>query len=52
MAESIREYLSKLGKRGAETTNSQLTPAQRKRKAKKAAEARWSKVKDKKSRGD
>jgi phage I-like protein len=43
MAESIREYLSKLGKRGADATNSQLTPAQRKNKARRAAQARWAK---------
>jgi chromosome segregation ATPase len=41
MAESIREYLSKLGKRGADATNSQLTPAERQKKARRAAEARW-----------
>jgi hypothetical protein len=43
--EAVREYLSKLGRRGADATNNQLTPAQRKRKAKKAARARWGKVK-------
>jgi hypothetical protein len=43
--ESIREYLSKLGKRGADTTNNQLTAAQRKKKAEKAARARWGKRK-------
>jgi hypothetical protein len=49
MAEdAVREYLSKLGKRGAEATNSKLTPAQRKKAARKAAKARWSKNKEKK----
>jgi hypothetical protein len=41
--EAVREYLSKLGRRGADATNNQLTPAQRKRKAKKAA--RWGNLK-------
>jgi protein-disulfide isomerase len=43
--EAVREYLSKLGRRGADATNNQLTPAQRKKKAKKAAQARWAKQK-------
>jgi hypothetical protein len=43
--ESVREYLSRLGRRGADATNNQLTPAQRKRKAQKAAKARWAKTK-------
>ena len=40
---SIREYLSKLGKKGAEATNAKLTPEQRSKAAKKAAKARWGK---------
>ena len=45
----VREYLSKLGKRGAEATNSKLTPAQRKGSARRAAQARWAKQKKKKA---
>lgn len=40
---AISEYLSKLGRRGAATTNGSLTPAERKKKARKAAQARWAK---------
>jgi hypothetical protein len=43
--DAVREYLSKLGKRGAAATNSKLTAAQRKKAARKAANARWSKKK-------
>lgn len=42
---SVSAYLSKIGRRGADKTNNQLTPEQRKRKAKKAALARWGKKK-------
>jgi len=49
MAESVREYLSRIGKKGAATTVGQLTPAQRKAKARKAANARWGKKKGVKS---
>jgi len=43
--DAVREYLSKLGlgKRGAASLNSKLTPAQRKKSARKAAQARWAK---------
>lgn len=47
--DAVRAYLSKLGKKGAASLNSKLTPAQRKRSAKKAAQARWSKVKKEKA---
>lgn len=43
--DAVREYLSKLGKRGAEATNQKLTPAQRKKSARRAAQARWAKKK-------
>ena len=46
---AISEYLSKLGKRGAAKTNSQLTAKQRKESAQKAARARWAKVKKEKT---
>jgi hypothetical protein len=45
--EAVREYLSKLGKRGGQARAENLTPRQRKQSAKKAAEARWSKKKEK-----
>ena len=48
--QAVRDYLSKLGKKGAASLNSSLTPAQRKRSAKKAAEARWGKKKEKAKR--
>ncbi len=41
----VSEYLSKLGKRGAAATNAKLTPAQRKKNARKAIAARWAKTK-------
>lgn len=47
----ISEYLSKLGKRGAAKTNSQLTAKQRRESAQKAARARWAKVKKEKAFG-
>ncbi len=45
--ESVREYLSKLGKRGGQARAENLTPQQRKRSARKAAQARWSRSKKK-----
>jgi hypothetical protein len=44
-SDPVREYLSKLGKRGAEAANEKRTPAQRKKVARNAAKARWSKKK-------
>lgn len=41
--DAVREYLSKLGKRGAAATNSKLTAAQRTKSAVRAARARWRK---------
>jgi hypothetical protein len=41
----VREYLSKLGKRGAKVTNSQLTVEERIESARRAAQARWAKQK-------
>lgn len=43
MDKVVRDYMSKLGKKSAE----KLTPEQRKEKARKAAKARWDKVKKK-----
>ena len=48
-ADAVSEYLSKLGRRGAAVTNAKLTPAQRKKNARKAIEARWSKQKKEKA---
>lgn len=45
----IRDYLSQLGRKGAQATNAKLTPAQRKKSAKRAAAARWAKQKKEKS---
>jgi hypothetical protein len=44
--QAIREYLSKLGKLGAEAANKKRTPAQRKKVARRAARARWAKKKN------
>jgi hypothetical protein len=41
----LREYLRKLGKRGAAATNSKLTAQERKESARRAAQARWAKAK-------
>jgi hypothetical protein len=41
----IREYLSKLGKRGAKVTNEKLTVEERIESARRAAQARWAKQK-------
>jgi hypothetical protein len=41
----IREYLSKLGKLGAEAANKNRTPAERKKIARAGAKARWAKKK-------
>lgn len=43
--DAVREYLSQLGRKGAAASNQKRTPAQRKKIAKKAAEARWGKKK-------
>jgi len=45
--QSVREYLSKLGRRGAEAANSKRTAAERKKVARRAAQARWAKAKKK-----
>ena len=47
--QAVHDYLSKLGKRGAEVANQARTPKQRKKIAKKAAEARWGKRKKEKA---
>ena len=44
---AISDYLSKLGRRGAKVTNSQLTAKERQASASKAARARWAKKKKK-----
>jgi hypothetical protein len=49
MADPVKDYLSKLGRRGAKATNSKLTPKQRKEKARRAAQARWEKPKREKN---
>lgn len=45
MTDPIKDYLSKLGRKGAKATNSKLTAEQRKKSARRAAKARWAKVK-------
>jgi len=47
VTDPVRDYLSKLGRKGAAVTNQKLTPEQRKKAAQKAARARWAKVKKK-----
>jgi hypothetical protein len=49
--QSVREYLSRLGKKGAEAANSKRTAAERKKVARRAAKARWAKEKGKKEKG-
>lgn len=39
---------SQMGKKGAKSLYAKLTPAQRKKKARSAAKARWAKVKENK----
>lgn len=41
---AVREYLSKLGRRGAAATNSKLTKKERQESARRAAQARWAKI--------
>jgi hypothetical protein len=45
--QAIRDYLSQLGKKGAEAANKNMTAAQRKKRARRAAQARWAKKKPK-----
>ena len=44
---TLRQHLSKLGKKGAAATNKKLTAEERKEAARKAAKARWAKTKKK-----
>jgi hypothetical protein len=48
--DAVREYLSKLGRKGAKATNAKLTAEERTKAARKAAQARW-KAKEKKRNG-
>lgn len=43
MAESVREYLARIGKKGGDASTKRLNPAQLKLRARKAANARWAK---------
>ena len=43
----IREYFAKFGRKGGQATARNLTPEERKASARKAAQARWAKKKDK-----
>jgi len=43
----IRDYLRKIGRKGAQVTNRKLTPQQRTESARRAAQARWAKAKKK-----
>jgi hypothetical protein len=44
-SDPVKEYLSKLGKKGAAATNSKLTRRERQENARKAIKARWAKHK-------
>jgi hypothetical protein len=44
----LREYLRKIGRRGAKATNSKLTVEERIESARRAAQARWAKQKKEK----
>lgn len=46
-AKDVREYLSRIGRKGAEATNQKLTKEQRRESARRAAQARWAKAKGK-----
>jgi hypothetical protein len=46
-AKDVREYLRKIGRRGAEVTNQKLTKEQRSESARRASQARWAKSKKK-----
>jgi hypothetical protein len=42
----LRQYLRKIGRRGAKATNGKLTAEQRTESARRAARARWARKKD------
>lgn len=44
--QEIREYFANFGRLGGKATAEKRTPAQRKRAAKKAADARWARLKE------
>jgi len=46
--DDVREYLSKIGRKGAKAANRTRTPEERKEVARRAAQARWAKAKQKK----
>jgi hypothetical protein len=43
----VRDYLRKIGRKGAEATNQKLTQEQRSESARRAAQARWAQAKEK-----
>ena len=52
MAEdAVKDYLAKLGRKGAKATNSKLTKEQRQDSARKAAKARWGCVSSSNAKG-
>lgn len=48
----LRDHLSKAGKHGAAALYGKLTPRQRRMKARKAAKARWAKVRQARLAGE
>jgi hypothetical protein len=50
MTETISQYLSRIGTRGAAATNGSLSPEDRQKNARKAARVRWKKSKKRKSK--
>ncbi|MGB7149825.1 MAG: hypothetical protein WBD45_11770 [Terriglobales bacterium] len=45
IVEGIKEYLAKIGRKGGKARLTTMTPEQRKKQSRRAAAARWSKVK-------
>jgi hypothetical protein len=47
LSKEAREYFAKFGRKGAKIRSEKMTPEQRQAVARKAAQARWAKVKKK-----
>jgi hypothetical protein len=47
--ETVKEYLAKIGRRGGKARLKTMTPEERKLRARRAAQARWKKVKPEKA---
>jgi len=47
MPETLKEYFSRMGRKGGKASRRRLTPAERKESARRAALARWAREKKK-----